>query len=451
MKTLKELQESYRVLLAATKELREKPSDTLKEEEISTLRSNISSLEALKEDIDTAKRMDDLLAYNLPKPKKAQSRDGEVEGGAEKGVSLGENREGERPFENLGEQLRAIYLAATNRSLPVDPRLYRLNELDKKESRAASGMNTTVDSEGGFAIQKDFAGMIFESAVKEDQILSRCDGYDVSSGANGVHYVDIDETDISSTVFGGVQVYWDGEAETVAASKPKIRDREMTLRKLTGIAYATEEMMEDTTFISQLYSKAFTKAISRKMAGDVIDGSGVGRMLGILNNNSLISVAKETGQAAATLVYKNIVKCWHRVLPDARSRVVWLVHPDVEEQFEYMEFPGSASTPPIFVTAGSMIGQNGLSTLKGRPVIPTDHCKALGTKGDIILADLDEYMLLKKMGVKQQTSLHVRFLYGETAFRFTYRANGAPKKDTALTIKNSSQTRGSFISLNTRA
>jgi HK97 family phage major capsid protein len=92
-----------------------------------------------------------------------------------------------------------------------------------------------------------------------------------------------------------------------------------------------------------------------------------------------------------------------------------------------------------------------LSTLKGRPIIETDHCAALGDKGDIIFADLSDYMLITKGGVIADTSMHVQFLAAENCYRFIFRANGMPKKNSALTIKNSSNTRSSFVTLAARA
>lgn len=441
MDRLTKLQDKFRTLTVRAKELRAIDPEKMTDEETTELRGIIPSIEGVKADIDAEQR---LVELELEDAKKAS---GTGDGEKRSGVKVIKDNAAEKGFRNLGEQLQAIYRASTDRSKPVDSRLLRINE----EERAASGMNTQVDSEGGFAVQKDFAGMIFDTAVKDDPILSRCDTYTVSANSNGVYYIDIDETDISQTVYGGVQVYWADEAETVNASKPKIREREMRLKKLMGIAYATDEMMKDATFVSQLYTRAFTAAIRRKLAGDVIDGTGVGRPKGILKGGALLSVAKESGQAADTLVYKNIVKMWHRAMWDRRANLVWLTHPDVEEQFEYMDFPVGTGGVPVFLTAGSLRRDDGISTLKGRPVLATDHCSAIGDKGDIILADLNEYMLLRKGNMESETSIHVRFLYNEMAFRFTYRANGAPKKNNALTIKNSSQKRGTFITLNERA
>ena len=137
------------------------------------------------------------------------------------------------------------------------------------------------------------------------------------------------------------------------------------------------------------------------------------------------------------------------MIPDNRVNAVWLVNPDVEEQLDFLEFPVGVGGVPIFLPAGGAAGSP-LSTLKGRPIIPTDHCSAIGDKGDVILGDLGDYMLLLKGGVEEAVSIHVAFLSAEQCFRFIFRVNGQPKRKSSLTLKNSSNARSTFVTLDAR-
>ena len=366
------------------------------------------------------------------------------------GIIVGDDREAMKPFKNIGEQLRAIRNASTPGGI-VDKRLMQINQ-EYRAYTGPSGMNEGIDSEGAFALQDDFAGMLFDTAVKTGPILSRVDKYNVGGPSNTAKWVEIDETSIATTVFGGVQVYWAAEADTVTASKPKLKERKLALEKLFGLAYATDEMMEDTTFLTGLYNRAFSVAIERKLEGDIFDGTGAGVPMGILNSPVLVSVAKEAGQAADTLIYKNFLKMYVRrwTYGAGVQNLAWFVHPDCEQQMMLMDFPVGTGGVPVFLPPGGASAAP-YSTLFGLPVIPTDHCEALGDKGDVYLNDMSEYILINKGGMKSEMSIHVRFLYGEQTFRFTYRANGMPKRNTALTIKNSSSTRSPFVTLDARA
>jgi HK97 family phage major capsid protein len=98
---------------------------------------------------------------------------------------------------------------------------------------------------------------------------------------------------------------------------------------------------------------------------------------------------------------------------------------------------------------------NGLSgmpygTLFGRPVIPVEYRETLGTKGDIILADFGQYVIADKGGVTSAVSIHVRFIYDEQCFRFTYRVSGQSFWNTPLSPYRGTNTISPFVVLETR-
>jgi HK97 family phage major capsid protein len=346
----------------------------------------------------------------------------------------------EKVFKTLTAQLSAIKNAAT--SGVVDNRLNIVN--------AALGQQSGVGKDGGFAIQEDFAGIMMDSAIKDDPFLSLLDSYNVSANSNAVEWVDVDEKgSIEQYIFGGVKPYWAAEASTVDVSKIQLKERKLELQKLMMFFYTTLEMSEDSnTFSEQLMTRAATLAIRRELMNCVVsaNGTGVGKPKSILNSGAIVSVAKEAEQVAATVNYKNIVGMYHRALN--KNQNVWLVHPDVSEQFEFLEFPVGVGGVPVYLSASS-VGQ--LTSLKGRPIYESDHCSALGTVGDIMFVDPKEYMMIYKGGLRQDASIHVQFLTAQNCFRFIFRANGMPKRETNIKIKNSSKERTPYVTLATRA
>jgi HK97 family phage major capsid protein len=225
-------------------------------------------------------------------------------------------------------------------------------------------------------------------------------------------------------------------------------EKELKLEKLMGLAYATYELDADSNFISQLYSRSFALGIQRTLEGAIVSGDGKGKPFGIINSGSKVTVAKEAGQAAATILWDNLSKMYNRAInKDQISSYIWLANPDTAEQFDFMQFPVGTGGVPVYLTAAAA---GSVATLKGRPIVETDHCSALGTEGDLIFTNLADYMLITKGGVQADTSIHVQFLAAENAFRFIFRANGMPKRNKTLTIKNSSNARSSIITLANR-
>lgn len=340
-----------------------------------------------------------------------------------------------KPYKSLSAQLKDIRDAAQGN---VSENL--------RVVQNAMGGNVGVGSEGGFAIQSDFAGLMMDSAAKAGDILPKVDSYEVTDGSNSVKWVDVDEDDVSTTVFGGVRVYWAAEATEVAKSQPKLKEKELKLEKLMGFAYATYELDNDSSFVNTLYTRAFQLAIQRSLEAAIISGDGVGKPIGFLKGGSKVTIAKESGQAADTINWKNLSGMYHRSLNKQNS--IWLAHPDAHEQFDFLEFPVGTGGVPVYLPATQ---QGTIDTLRGKPITESDHCSELGQEGDINFVDLSQYMLAYKGGVDAATSIHVQFLTAENCFRFIFRANGMPKQNKKIAIKNSAKERSNFITLATRA
>ncbi len=346
-------------------------------------------------------------------------------------------RDGAHPFESLGDQLQAIMNVAKTHT--ADSRLIQVNN-------EALGANEAVKPDGGYILQEDFAGVILETAVQRSALLNRLDRYTCSSPANSMRWVSVDETDISSSVFGGVQMYWTVEAGTVNASKPKFREMKMDLEKMMGIAYATDEMLTDAPFMTGFFGTAFALAAERLLVGSIISGDGEGKPKGLLMSKALITVDAEAGQGAGTFVGANAIKMQARAMPKGRERLVWLMHPGVEEHLPYLSIQSGEAAKFLWNPEGGL-GNFDTQRVLNKPVIFEDSCSALGTKGDINLIDPYQYILLTKGTAKQDWSIHVEFLTDQSCFRMVFRCNGAPKVETPLTIKNSAKTRSPFIAL----
>ena len=343
----------------------------------------------------------------------------------------------DQPFASVGEQLRAIYNFRKNHV--EDKRLQQVNN-------AVLGSNEGSGADGGFALQTDFAGMIMESAVQQSPLLNRLDRYTCSSSANAMRWVSADETDVSKSVFGGVQMYWASEGAAVAASKPQFREMKMDLEKMMGFLYCTDEMLEDAAFMTSFASSSFTLAGDRLLTESVICGDGAGKPLGLAHSKALITVAKEQSQAAGTFLGANAIKMQARAMPRNRDRLVWLMHPDVEEQLPTLAIQSGEAAKFLWNPEGGL-GNFDTQRVLNKPVLFEDSCSALGTAGDILLVDPYMYILLTKGTVKQDWSIHVEFLTDQNCFRVVYRCNGAPKVSKPLTIKNSTKTRSPFVAL----
>lgn len=341
-------------------------------------------------------------------------------------------------FGSFGEQLMAI-VKASNPAMGVDRRLMR-----------ASGMNEATPSDGGFLVQQDYAAGLLQRVYEQSPVVGRTTKIPIGANSNGVKLNAIAETTRVSSIWGGIIMYWLGEAALKTATHPEFRQIELNLHKVAGLFYATDELLQDAGALESVATQGFSQALDVELERVIIRGTGAGQPLGILNAPCLISVTKETGQLAATIVAENIIKMWARLYSRSQRNACWLVSQSIFPQLYTMGLIIGTAGFPLWVPPNGLAG-NPNGTLMGRPIFTVENCSALGTVGDIILADLSEYLMATKGGPQFASSIHVQFKYDETVFRIVYRCDGQPAWNAALTPKDNSSSVGPFIVLETRS
>jgi HK97 family phage major capsid protein len=163
-----------------------------------------------------------------------------------------------------------------------------------------------------------------------------------------------------------------------------------------------------------------------------------------------VSQAKETGQAADTIVYENIVKMWSRLWAPSQSNAVWLHSQDAIPQLMTMTLDVGTGGVPVYLPPGGASAAP-YGTIFGRPAFVHESCDNIGDVGDLMLIDPTQYQMIEKGGIQSASSIHDRFLEGETIFRFIYRIDGQPMWDAPLTPANAGATVSPFVNLAARA
>ena len=357
-------------------------------------------------------------------------------------VSAGPDRSSNKLWESFGEQAQAVYRAGCPGGVTDERLMIRA---------AASGLNESVPSDGGFLVMQEFSQQILERAYSTGEIMNRIDIIPLGPGRNGLKTPGVDETSrADGSRWGGIRAYWEGEADQITGSKPKFNMLDQTLKKLTALVYCTDDLLEDAVALEAWLMKRVPMEINFKVENAIVNGTGAGQPLGVLASNALVTVAKEAGQAADTIVYENVSKMWSRCWAPARKNAVWLINQDAEPQLNGMTISVGTGGVPVYLPAGGL-SASPYSSLFGRPVIPVEYCATVGDLGDIILADFSQYQAIDKGVLKTATSIHIRFDYNETAFRFVFRFDGQPAWKSALTPFKGSNTLSPFVALAARS
>ena len=432
--TLKELRQQRSIKAtrgkAATTEynaLVEKPERSAEEEaKIAALETELSALEAEVSDLDAkiaAKEAADRRAGLFTAP---------AAGAGARTVSE-PNPETTGGFRNLAEFSLAVRNASVDHV--VDQRLAALPG-NTHESSGTSGE--------GYLIPAEFRQSIMELVFDGADLLNMVTPEPTSS--NVVRVLRDETTPWGSS---GVQAAWRAEGSQMTPSKLDTKGSDVRLHELYAFVVATDELISDAPRLNDRLTRQAARAIRWKASDAIMWGDGVGKPLGFMNSAALVTVAKESGQAADTLVADNVAKMFARILPGNIANAAWLANPDVIPQLVTM----TLGDQPIWTPPATGFANAPGGFLFGRPVMLTEHADTLGDLGDITLIDPDGYYAITKQGggIDFASSIHLYFDYGAQAFRWTFRLGGQPHLSQPVTPARSAATKSHFVALAERA
>lgn len=356
-------------------------------------------------------------------------------------------------FRSLGEFASAVHNACTLNG-PVDNRLVRND---------ASGANETTGADGGYLVPPDYAAGVIDLIQEQSILLPQARRVTIAGNRLIEAYLVESKRDDGHR-HGGVLAYWKGEAQQYKASKPTFGERTTQLDKLTAICPVTEELLMDEPAIESTLDTKVAQEFAWKADAAIFNGSGSGSMpLGMVvptTNAALVTVDKESGQAAGTVNVQNILKMWNRMPAQCRANAKWYINQDLELQLmQLMMGTDTVATSdsgvtvsfggPLWLPAGAYGNENG--KLLGRDVIPLEQAAAVGAVGDIAFLDATQYLIVERAGINKQTSMHMYFDTDEVAFKFSWRVGGRPDWMTAITGANSTIARSPYVALAARA
>ena len=345
-------------------------------------------------------------------------------------------------FANVGEFMVAVYHAEKYGKAP-DGRLLIGGGMNA--AAPSSFANESAGQDGGFLVPPQFAQDIFKLSTGEDSLLPLTDNVEISGNSMAFPK---DET----TAWGnnGIRAYWQGEAAQATATKPVLGISTLRLKKLMALVPTTDELLEDANALSTYLPEKVALSIRWKTNESILFGAGAGLPMGCMSGGSVITVAKESGQATQTLNAQNLAKMISRLPSGSFGRAVWIINNDVLPAL----FTLTLGNYPIYLPNGLAVGGIQVSpygTLLGRPVIVSQHANTFSSLGDVLLVDLSYYQTITKAGGMQTaTSMHLYFDADMTAFRTTFRMDGQSKIAAPITPAKGTATLSPFIQLAAR-
>ena len=328
----------------------------------------------------------------------------------------------------------------------------RVNKYKEMTKTAGAGMEAEDWSEGGALIAPEFSSELLRLGYESAGLINMARNFPVTGNSLEIRYIrDADQS--GGYVSGGVMVYWVDKETAPTATKPVTDRMKFELKKLMGMAYTDIEIIEDSPItIETMLQNDFADAFAMAMDDGMINGTGAGDILGVLNSPCLVSVVIEPGQtlAADPIMFENINQMYAHLPNASKRRAVWSINPDLTPKLPRMNLVVGTGGSAVFLPVGGASGTP-FASLYGRPIIENECNQALGTKGDIVLGDWSQYgMARKSQGSRFETSIHFKFDTDEMTFKWVWRMDGKPLWYSYKTPRRGATTRTPFVTLDTR-
>ncbi len=328
--------------------------------------------------------------------------------------------------------------------IATDPRLLGLGEGGELNA-AATGYQQNQGTAGeGFLVPTQYREAIWDLTFNEPDLLSF-----VSPEPTAGNTVKIAKDETTPWGSSGVTAAWRSEGSQMVAKRAAMTGMIVELHELYAFVLATQEVLDDGPRLQDRLTRQAAKAISWTASDAIMWGDGNGKPLGFMNSPALVTVSKEGSQSADTLVVKNVLKMNSRILRAGGQRPIFLANSDIDPELGTM----TIGDTPAFLPNNQPLTSPFEGTLRGKPLLYTEHCTALGDLGDIVAVDPAGYYCATKQGggIDFAASIHLFFDQNIQAFRWIFRFGGQPFLSGPVTrAKSGAQTKSHFVTLEAR-
>ena len=302
-----------------------------------------------------------------------------------------------------------------------------------------------IGSDGGFWVPSETATKIHEVSLEEEIVMPRAlvqpmktNEYTIPGYAIGNH---------SNNLAGGFVAFYKSETGTLTEANPKAREIHLKTKKLTGLIRMSRELLDDKVEGERGLIRVMGKGLGWYRDKFFLKGSGAGEPLGILNSPCLLVQAKDSGQSSGTISYSNIGGVMGKLAPASFNRSTWICHVSTVESLLKLGLPVGTGGSHYRVLSE----KDGKFRMLGRPVVFTEKTETLGNQGDVILADLSQYIIGLTVGMRFAVDESRYFESDEVVAKVIERHDGMPLWNEALTLEDGSTEVSPFVTLAARA
>lgn len=296
--------------------------------------------------------------------------------------------------------------------------------IDNRLVQKVSGQSETSNggADGGYTVSTDIANFITQQIQAESVMAKKCSKMEIGPLFTGIKVPQLNETVRNqASLYGGIRCYCVAEGIAKTPFVDKITQATASLKKLCAVNYITDELLQDNTAFESFIRMNVGKAFAWTLDNEIINGT-LTVCTAIVNN----AATAEQAFAGAAPTAAEISLMYARNLN--RTRAEWFISGN---QYATLISLATAGTFPLYQPNYAVAP---LGTLMGRPINVIEQAGITTDESSFMFLDLSDYLLVTKGGINEATSIHVKFLEDETAFRWVLRVGGIPLMASTVTM-----------------
>lgn len=324
---------------------------------------------------------------------------------------------GDQPWKHCGEFMLAVKEAGLGGA--IDERLLK-----------STGQNETTPADGGYLLEHPLLkNKIFDVMAQEGILAPKCDKMTVGPQANGLKIVQSNESTRSATsLFSGIRLYSPDEGVAKTAFKQALTQKDISLKKLTAVNYFTDELLMDAPFYLTYIASKVGYAYAWMIDNEIVNGT-LSIVSPIVNDAATVEITV----AGNNPTKGELNQMYAAMVPGSVNRAEWYMSNAQRTALYSLTDRGTPADGDHQVFMPQVAGAP-FGTLFGRPINVIEQAGAATAESSFMFLDLSQYLLLQKGGIETATSIHVKFLEDETAYRWTMRFGGAPTIASTITL-----------------
>lgn len=247
----------------------------------------------------------------------------------------------------------------------------------------------------------------------------------------------LDQT-ASHDIYGGVSVSWISEGGTKPETDLHLKEVTLTPYEVAGHIVTTEKLLRNWASAESILTTMLRRAIIGAEETAFLTGDGTGKPMGITQCPARIDYSRAT---ASTIVWADVAGMFARLKMGGSP--VWIASQTCIPQLVNIRDTGNFNLWQVSAVPGLP------PTLFGYPVLFHDRSPALGTAGDLILADLSYYLIQDGSGPFVAASDGYYFTSNKVIIKAFWNVDGKPWLSGPLPLEgSSSNTVSPFVVLN---